>query len=129
MNGNYLLDTNIVIALFARDRAVLERLSQESQIFVSNVVLGELYYGAEKSAQSTANIQRIDDLALATSTLSCNRETARYYGRIKEALRSKGRPIPENDLWIAAQALQHSLTVATRDDHFKEIDSISIERW
>ena len=48
MNGSYLLDTNIVIALFAQDANVLKKLSVTSQIFIPSIVLGELYYGANK---------------------------------------------------------------------------------
>jgi len=55
--------------------------------------------------------------------------TAQQYGESKNALRAKGRPIPENDLWIAALALQYDLTLATRDDHFGQIDGLSTIKW
>jgi tRNA(fMet)-specific endonuclease VapC len=55
--------------------------------------------------------------------------TAQQYGEIKNALRAKGRPIPENDLWIAALSLQYGLTVVTRDDHFNAIDGLPIATW
>ena len=58
--------------------------------------------------------------------LVCDTETARQYGRIKVELRRKGRPIPENDMWIAAVALQHGLTLATRDAHFDAIDGLTV---
>ena len=129
MNGNYLLDTNIIIALFAQEDAIQERLRQAATVFSSSIVLGELYYGAERSIRVAENIQRINEFASTTGIIGCNRETARQYGQIKNALRAKGRPIPENDIWIAAQALQHQLTLVARDDHFRAIDALSLERW
>jgi tRNA(fMet)-specific endonuclease VapC len=72
---------------------------------------------------------RIEEFASSASVLSCDGETARHYGQIKDRLRLKGRPIPENDNWIAASAMQHGLPLATRDDHFKEVDGLRIETW
>ena len=86
MNGSYLLDTNIVIALFANDSDVLRQLSAASQIFIPSIVLGELYYGANKSAHSKANISHIDNFALKSAVLACDTETARHYGRSKDHL-------------------------------------------
>jgi len=56
-------------------------------------------------------------------------ETTRNYGRIKAQLRKKGKPIPNNDVWIAAIALQYDLTVVTRDKHFDQVDGLKIEKW
>ena len=129
MNGRYLLDTNIVIALFAQEELIQERLRQASEVFLSSIVLGELYYGAERSIRVDENIQRINEFASTMVVIGCNQETARQYGQIKNVLRAKGRPIPENDIWIAAQAQQQQVTLVARDDHFQEIDAISLERW
>jgi tRNA(fMet)-specific endonuclease VapC len=98
MNGRYLLDTNIIIALFAEDEAVQRQINLAEEISVSIVTLGELYYGARKSAKADENMQRIDDFVSATLILICDRETACQYGAIKNLLREKDRPIPENDI-------------------------------
>ena len=129
MNGRYLLDTNIVIAVFSADTNVLERLAQASEVFVPIIVFGELYYGARKSTHIDANLSRIDELAGSSALLGCDVETSRHYGRIKNDLRAKGRPIPENDIWIAAVAQQHGLTLVSRDTHFNEVDGLSLEVW
>ena len=129
MNGKYLLDTNIVIAIFAGDRAVLDPLAQSNDIFLPTIVLGELYYGARKSTLIDANICRIDELAASSALLGCDIDTARHYGTIKNDLRAKGRPIPENDIWIAAVAQQHGLTLVSRDKHFNEVDGLSLQVW
>lgn len=129
MNGSYLLDTNIVIALFANDSTVIERLSVAARTFIPTMVLGELYYGANKSARSKSNIAHIDSFALKSAVLVCDTDTARMYGHIKDHLRAKGTPIPENDIWIAALSKQHQLTLVTRDQHFRNIREIKVEQW
>lgn len=129
MTGSVLLDTNIIIGLFANEQPILARLSQADHIFIPSTVLGELYYGACKSAHSERNVRRIDEFAVSVAVLVCDAGTAVHYGRIKKALREKGKPLPENDIWIAAVAQQHGLTVISRDQHFKEIESLPVEAW
>jgi tRNA(fMet)-specific endonuclease VapC len=129
MNGRYLLDTNIIIALFADEAVVKVSFRGAAEIFVPSIALGELYYGAHKSKRSIENLARIENFAQQSVVLSCNQEASRSYGKIKHQLRKKGRPIPENDIWIAAIALQHDLTLVTRDVHFQEVEGLKIEAW
>jgi len=77
MNGRFLLDTNIIIALFAQEPSVQERLEQAEEVFVPSVVLGELYFGARKSTRVEENLARVDELAASSAVLVCNTETAR----------------------------------------------------
>lgn len=106
MSGRYLLDTNIIIALFADEVAVKNSLAQADEVFIPSIAVGELCYGARKSGRSKENLERIDELIAESAVLSCDVETARYYGEVKNKLRLKGRPLPENDIWIAALGLQ-----------------------
>ncbi|OGW62329.1 MAG: twitching motility protein PilT [Nitrospirae bacterium RBG_16_64_22] len=129
MNGRYLLDTNVVIAIFAEEQAVLQRLAEATEVFVPAAVLGELYYGARKSKLVEENITRIDEFASAAAVLGCDTATAKQYGWIKNDLRAKGCPIPENDIWIAAVARQYGLDVVSRDDHFRDIANLGVEVW
>jgi tRNA(fMet)-specific endonuclease VapC len=129
MSGRNLLDTNIVIALFAQDSAVVEHLDEAEEVFIPSIVLGEFYFGARKSGRVEGNLARIDEFAVNNVVLGCETEIARYYGEIKNALREKGRPIPENDVWIAAIALQYDLALITRDAHFGEVDNMKVESW
>ncbi|GEA19149.1 ribonuclease VapC2 [Moorella sp. E306M] len=129
VSGNYLLDTNIVIALFAGEPSIIEKLDMENKVFIPAIVLGELYFGALKSRKVENNILLIDSLAAESMILACDKNTAKYYGRIKNNLKKKGKPIPENDIWIAAVALQHNLILVSRDTHFKEIDDLTMETW
>jgi tRNA(fMet)-specific endonuclease VapC len=129
MSGRYLLDTNIIIALFAREASILQEASQAEAIFIPSVVLGELYYGARRSVRATENVARVDALVATLPILSCDTRAARQYGEIKDQLRRKGNPIPENDIWIAAIAFTHGLTLATRDAHLSQIDKLPISAW
>ena len=129
MSGRFLLDTNIVIAIFAGEDTVWDRLTQVDEVYIPSIVLGELYYGARNSGRVAQNVARIDTYAANTVILDCNAATAREYGLIKKELREKGRPLPENDIWIAAIGRQWKLTVATRDAHFSEIDNLQLEVW
>jgi tRNA(fMet)-specific endonuclease VapC len=129
MNGRFLLDTNIVIALFAQESSVQECLERAEEVFVPSVVLGELYFGARKSARVEENLARVDEFAASSAVLVCDTETARRYGAIKNELREIGKPIPENDLWIAAIAQQHDLILVTRDVHFSEVERLKVEAW
>lgn len=129
MPGSYLLDTNAVIALLENDPGIKSSLQDEPEIFIETTVLGELYFGARKSHRVEENTARIDAFAEACPPLSTDLATSRLYGRIKADLRSKGRPIPENDIWIAAMATRYELTLLTRDRHFFEVDGLRVESW
>ena len=129
MSGRYLLDTNIVIALFANELALIQRLGEAEEVFTPSVVLGELYYGARKSKRVKENLMRIEEFAMRSIVLGCDAETARRYGEVKNGLRQRGCPIPENDIWIAAIALQYDLTLVARDVHFGEVDGLEVEAW
>jgi len=106
MTGRYLLDTNIIIALFADEEIVKDNLAQASEVFIPSIVIGELYYGARKSRRVEKNLARVDELVAGSTVLMCDAETARQYGEVKNKLRLKGRPLPENDVWITALTLQ-----------------------
>jgi tRNA(fMet)-specific endonuclease VapC len=124
-----LLDTNIVIAVFAKEAKVQTQLVSATEVFVPAIVIGELYYGAYKSSRVTENIVKIKHFAANNTVLGSDTKTAEAYGQIKNALRAKGRPIPENDIWIAAIAMQYNLALVTRDGHFGEVDGLLIETW
>ncbi len=129
MNGRYLLDTNILIAILADEPLVSRSLMQAEQVYLPSIAIGELWFGAMKSGQTERNMQRIGQLVAGNVVLPCDTDTARQYGEIKHGLRLKGRPIPENDIWIAALAKQYDLTLVTRDEHFREIAYLKTVRW
>ncbi|GAB4421754.1 MAG: tRNA(fMet)-specific endonuclease VapC [Anaerolineae bacterium] len=129
MSGRYLLDTNIIIALFASETLVQQRLSEADEVFAPVIAIGELYFGAHKSARPQENLATLDEFVANVVVLGCDGVTARRYGEIKHELLAKGHPLPENDIWIAAIARQHNLTVVTRDAHFEQIEGLEIAIW
>jgi tRNA(fMet)-specific endonuclease VapC len=129
MAGNFLVDTNILIAFFAGDRLVVSNFGKYAEnLFVPITVLGELFYGAFNSSQRNSNLEKVDQLNIGQS-ISPEIETARIYGHIKVALRKIGKPIPDNDLWIAALAIQHDMTLVSRDQDFEAIQNLKLEKW
>ena len=129
MNGKYLLDTNIIISLFAKDSQIHDRLAKVEEVFVPCIAIGELYFGVYKSLKLEENLARIDEFALYNTVLPCDTDIAKKYGEIKSNLKEKGQPIPENDIWIAAIAQQYALTLVTKDPHFEAIENLNIETW
>src|SRR3990170_2176330 len=115
------LDTNIVFAYFDRDEGVVEKVLSAGQVCFPLPVLAELLFAAEKSARRKANFQHIRDLKSAANVLIPTEETAGVYADIRLALEKKGRPIPVNDIWIAAICREHGVPLATRDAHFDEV--------
>ncbi len=111
MNGDYILDSNIVIEIFRNDVETIEKVSQLRTIYIPVIVLGELYYGANKSSQTPKRTVEIEQLKRRVSLLNVTEKTAENYGKIKDKLRQKGKPIPENDIWIAAIAKETGLPI------------------
>lgn len=128
-SGSYLLDTNIIIALFADEAVVKNNLAQADEVFVPSIAIGELCYGAKKSGRPQENLVRVNELVVNSTVVGCDAETARQYGEVKNKLRLRGRPLPENDIWIAALALQYELTLVTRDAHFQEVENLQTVVW
>lgn len=129
MHGKLLLDTNIVIGLFANEQVIINKLHSTSEIYLPCIVLGELRYGALNSKHQTENLQRIEEFMSRVTILDCNHETAREYSVLKMQLKRDGHPIPENDIWIAAIARQNKLTIVTRDIHFRCIIGLQLDCW
>jgi tRNA(fMet)-specific endonuclease VapC len=129
MNGRYVLDTNIVIALIDEEPSVLARIAVADETLIPIVVLGELFYGANYSRRSAANVAKVEALAQSHTIVDLDLETARQYGIIKSELRRKGTPIPNNDIWIAALTQQYEAAIATRDQHFDAVEHLEVVRW
>lgn len=118
-----LLDTNAISRFFAGDKVVLAALNQAETILLSIFVLGELwagFYGGRKQEENRAILQRFMDKPNVT-IIPADAETAVLFGHLKHQLAMLGKPIPINDIWIAAHALQNGAILATFDTHFSSI--------
>ncbi len=130
MTGNsYALDTNIVSAWLEDETIIAVKIDAATNVYIPITVVGELYYGAQYSTKVEQNLNNISKALSNYSLLVIDEDTCKQYGLVKASLRRKGKPIPENDIWIAALVMQHKLTLATRDKHFKEVDGLLIEEW
>ena len=129
MDGSILLDTNATVAYTAGELALRTRIAVSDAAFISCITLGELHFGAQKSALIEHNLARANEIARTMPIIPCDEGTAAQYGIVKAALRAKGRPVPENDIWIAAIARQHALTLITRDVHFAGLSDLMTEAW
>ena len=126
MTGNRcLLDTSVIIHIFKENADIIAQLQAFSEIFVPSIAAGELYYGAYCSGNITKHLDQSNEFLRKYTTLSPDIITGDY-GRIKKSLKDKGKPIPENDIWIAAIAIQFNLPLFALDRHFKEIINLTL---
>lgn len=129
----YLLDTNVCVAyLRGKSESVKLRMSslKPNEIVVCSVVLGELYYGALKSARPTQNPNAVDALVAPFDCLPFDAAEADEYARIRRLLDSQGTPIGPYDLQIAAIALTNGCTLVTHNlAEFQRVPNLTIEDW
>lgn len=131
----YLLDTDVLSNLMKRVPAGalvarLARAAPEKQ-FTSSVTLGELLYGAHRSARAVVLLGRIEAIIpIDLPVLSFGAAAARRYGEIRAALEDDGTPIGDADTRIAAIALTHGLKVVTGNGrHFRRVPGLEVENW
>ena len=121
-----LLDSSAIIAHFRGSVDVFQLIESEAALFMPLVVFGELWKGALKSAAPRKHQAKIYDLMKVVGLILPDSATAKHYARISVALEERGRPIPENDLWIAAVALELEMPLVTRDAHFDRIKGLAV---
>jgi tRNA(fMet)-specific endonuclease VapC len=124
MTGNScLIDTNIIVDSL-RNKELASQLTSMTNLYISTIVYGELLFDAYNSQNPQKHIERLNLFLTNFTTLATDSNTAEAYAKIKANLRKKGTPIPDNDMWIAACAMQYALPLYTRDRDFKYIDGI-----
>jgi len=123
-----ILDTNCYTAYLAGDLRILQILAESTAVFMSIFVLGELYAGFKGGNREKEN-QAILHTFLkkpSVTTIDASIETAELFGMVKNMLKQSGRPIPLNDVWIAAHTLECGATLVTRDQHFQYIPGLRL---
>lgn len=123
-----LLDTNAYAAFFTGDTAVLKALGRATVVYMSAIVLGELYAGFKGGKKEAENIRQLDAF-LRKSTVQAidvTQETAIPFGEIKNRLKKAGTPLPINDVWIAAHAAETGAVLITYDSHFHNIQGLRL---
>jgi tRNA(fMet)-specific endonuclease VapC len=122
-----LLDTNAYSALIAGQPEVGERIREAEEVLFSTVVLGELLFGFHNGSRYEQNRRLLDEflqerrVRIVTLSLA----TAERFGEIFASLRKRGKPIPTNDIWIAAQAIENDSELLSADPHFGFVENLS----
>ncbi|MGA9041319.1 MAG: type II toxin-antitoxin system VapC family toxin [Terriglobales bacterium] len=133
MEPRYLLDTNICIYIRQRrPEEVLRRFRKlrQGEAALSVITYGELLYGAAKSAQRTAALERLRELIHFLPALAMPETAGEKYGTIRAELESKGEMIGNNDLWIAAHALASGLILVTNNEReFRRVRGLKVQNW
>ena len=123
-----LLDTNAYSGFMAGDKRVFEYIVEAEIIYISTIVIGELFagfHGGEKLTQNKEELKSFlnkDGVKIIDVTM----ETAEIFGEIKSVLSKKGKMIPLNDIWIAAHSIETGSKLITYDEHFKNINGLRI---
>jgi tRNA(fMet)-specific endonuclease VapC len=124
-----ILDTNALSAAADDDPAIIRLLARADQIAIPVIALGEYRYGIAQSRHRASYAEWLKSLLNDCLVLDANEPTTHYYAEITLELKQKGRPIPTNDIWIAALCRQHSLPLLSRDRHFDLVPRIRRIGW
>ncbi len=111
------------------DKIVVDQVLKLTTVILPTIVVGELLFGAENSSRSLQNLPRYLEFIETCQVVKLGRETAVVYARTRLALKQKGRPIPMNDVWIAAQCLENDWQLVTDDSDFGYVDGLMLENW
>ncbi len=120
------LDSNIAIAVLNGNKALIKKLQAFEMIYIPVTVSGELLFGAKNSQNRLSNLEKFRNFIGNCEVLDINYLIAELYSDIRLKLKQKGKPIPENDIWIAAICLANGLPLFTSDKHFLEIENLKV---
>jgi tRNA(fMet)-specific endonuclease VapC len=125
---NVLLDTNAYIGYLRGDERVLSYLGQAEIVYMSVFVMGELYAGFRAGKREKENKQILERFLIKStvSVLEASKDTAEIFGMVKDSLKRTGHPIPVNDVWIGAHALETGSVLLTFDRHFAFIPGLRL---
>lgn len=120
------IDTNAYVAFKRGDESILEIIQYAETLAISPIVLGELLSGFECGNKTKKNREELQQFLQSSRIrfFPISGDTANFYSQIYSSLKAKGKPIPSNDLWIAAQVLENGSVLCSHDRHFKAIEGL-----
>jgi len=124
-----ILDTNALSAVADGEDSAIELVARVERLAVPVIVLGEYRLGIAQSHQKASYESWLRQWIAAVLVLDIDEETTRSYAAIGLELKKTGRPIPVNDLWVAALCRQHSLPLLSRDRHFDLVSGLRRLDW
>lgn len=129
MPSEFLLDTNTAIYLIKSFPNVRRNFERNEVSFLPFVTAAELLFGAKASHRREENLRTYTDFISRLQILYPDRRTLEIYSELRAQLKRKGRPIPLNDVWQAAIAVQHDAILVTSDEHFSVVSGLRVVDW
>jgi tRNA(fMet)-specific endonuclease VapC len=124
-----IFDTNALSAFVEGNRQLLVIIERQAHLALPVIVLGEYLYGIQQSRLRARYEEWLHTNLPLFEVLAIARETAAHYAEIRRELKTAGRPIPTNDLWIAALGREHDLPIVSRDRHFHAVPRLRVLNW
>jgi tRNA(fMet)-specific endonuclease VapC len=124
-----ILDTNGLSALVEGELALQPILGKASRVAIPVITLGEYRYGISQSRDRLRYEQWLASYLPGFQILDIDERTTLSYSAVRAELKKAGKPIPSNDIWIAALCRQHSLPLVSRDRHFDAIAGLTRVGW
>lgn len=123
-----ILDSDAYTFFTAGDKEVLKEIERSDKVYMSVIVLGELFAAFKKGRKEKMNLKILDRFLakLTVEIIIVSKETAEVYANTKRLLERAGKPIPINDLWIASQSLETGSKLITFDKHFMNVAGLSL---
>jgi tRNA(fMet)-specific endonuclease VapC len=124
------LDTNAYVAFKGGDPDTVDVIRLADRLALSTVVVGELLAGFALGSRASENRRELASFLESprVEILPVGRDTATFYAAVYAQLRAKGRPLPTNDMWVAAGALEHGSVLLTHDKHFASVEGLIVVR-
>jgi tRNA(fMet)-specific endonuclease VapC len=125
---NILIDINIYSYAFKGDAEIVSVLQKSPKIAICSISIGEFLSGFKKGRKEQQNREQLKNFLSLPRVEICRIDegTADFYSDILNTLKQQGRPIPTNDIWIAASAIQHGLRLFSKDHHFRNISGLTL---
>lgn len=120
------LNTNIAIGILNGQKEILRKVQKYKMVYLPVTVSGELLFGAKNSEKRAENLKNFRSFISNCEILEINNLVAEEYSDIRLELKKRGKPIPENDIWIAAICIVNMVPLLTRDKHFLEIKRLNV---
>jgi tRNA(fMet)-specific endonuclease VapC len=124
-----ILDTNAFSAVLDGDTDIKTIAASPGPFYLPAIVIGEYQFGLLSSKKRRRLESLFRQLVSKCTVLKIDQHTGEIYAQIRFELKQRGRPLPDNDIWIAALARQHNLPLVTRDSHFDDVDGVRRMPW
>ena len=124
-----ILDTNALSAVADNESRAVQIFGQATSVELPAIVLGEYRFGIAQSRRRKEYEAWLEEMIAATRVLPVDQETSTHYAQVRSELKKAGKPIPSNDLWIAAVCRQHRLPLMSQDGHFDAVQGLKRISW